>query len=384
MALALSSKLPDVGTTIFSIMSALAAKHEALNLSQGFPDFEPPDLLKQRVTERIAAGYNQYPPMHGIAPLREAIARSLAARHGIAVDPEREITITSGASEGLFSALLALVQPGDEVIVFDPAYDLYEPAVRLAGGRARRLPLTPPDHTIDLDRLAATLGERTRLLIVNTPHNPAGSLLDAAALDAVAALLGDSRCLVLSDEVYEHITFDGRGHASVLANAALRERAVAVYSFGKTYHATGWKVGYVVAGAAVTAEIRRVHQFNTFTTAAPLQWALADFLAAEPDFAATIAPFYEAKRDRFVAALGASRFTLKPSAGTYFQLADYSAISAAADTEFVRTLTAEHGVAAIPLSVFYERPPPRQKLVRFCFAKADATLDEAAERLCAI
>ncbi|MEO0997254.1 MAG: methionine aminotransferase [Pseudomonadota bacterium] len=383
MDLSLASKLPDVGTTIFSVMSALAAEHDALNLSQGFPDFEPPDLLKLRVTERIAAGHNQYPPMHGIAPLREAIATSLAACHGIAVDPESEITVTSGASEGLFSALLALVQPGDEVIVFDPAYDLYEPAIRLAGGRARRLPLRPPGHTIDLDRLAAAIGDRTRALIVNTPHNPTGSLLDAATLDAIAGLVADSRCLVLSDEVYEHITFDGRGHASVLANAALRERAAAVYSFGKTYHATGWKVGYVVASAAVTAEIRRVHQFNTFTTASPLQWALADFLAAEPDFAATIAPFYEAKRDRFLAALAASRFTLRPSAGTYFQLADYSAISDAPDTEFVRTLTAEHGVAAIPLSVFYERPP-RQRLVRFCFAKADSTLDEAAERLCAI
>lgn len=383
MTLSLTSKLPDVGTTIFSVMSALANEHGAINLSQGFPDFEPPRALRERVSHHINSRHNQYPPMHGIPELREQISAQINRRYGVTRDPESEITITSGATEALFSTIAALVAPGDDVIVFDPAYDSYDPAVRLAGGRCVHVPLDEHTFRIDFERFAAALTDRTRLVIVNTPHNPAGSVLTPADLDAVAALLQPRNCYLLSDEVYENIVFDGHAHATAVAHPLLASRTVAVFSFGKTYHATGWKVGYSVAPPEVTKEIRRVHQFNTFTTATPLQWALADFMREHSEFADGISPFYQEKRDLFAKLIADTGFALQSCAGTYFQVADYSRIADKPDVEFARWLTTEIGVAVIPISVFC-REPIQRRLVRFCFAKENETLQQAAERLCKI
>ena len=376
----LDSKLPHIGTTIFTVMSALAERHGAINLSQGFPDFEPPEGLVERVTHHMRRGYNQYPPMVGIAPLRRAIADLARSLYAVDVDADTEITITSGATEALFCGIHALVRSGDEVIVLDPAYDSYEPAVLLAGGVVVRLPLTPNTFRIDFDQLAARLSARTRLIIVNTPHNPTGTLLYREDLDRLAELLEPYECYVLSDEVYEHICFDSAGHTSVLAVDGLRERSMAVFSFGKTYHATGWKVGYCVAPPELTVEFRRVHQFNTFTTSTPFQWALADYVVSDPQHYLGLAEFYRRKRDRFRELMADSRFALLPSNGTYFQLADYSAISESDDITFSRWLTEEHKVAVIPISVFCAEPMS-ERLVRFCFAKQETTLEEAAERL---
>ena len=383
MSLSLTSKLPDVGTTIFSVMSGLANKHGAINLSQGFPDFEPPQELRDRVAHHLNSGHNQYAPMHGIQDLRERISVQIERRYGVLRDPEHEVTITSGATEALFSTIAALVGAGDEVIVFDPAYDSYDPAIRLAGGRCMHVPLDEDTFNIDFDRLARALNEKTRLVIINSPHNPAGSVLKNTDLDELAALLGPRDCYLLSDEVYENIVFDDHRHVSVVGHPELDARSVAVFSFGKTYHATGWKVGYCVAAPEITTEIRRVHQFNTFTTATPLQWALADFMTAEPHYADGISAFYEEKRNLFAELLGDTAFSLQPCAGTYFQLADYSAVSDLPDVEFARWLTVEAGVAVIPVSVFCKEPMHR-RLIRFCFAKEDATLERAAERLCKI
>ena len=377
------SKLPEVGTTIFSVMSALAEQHGAINLSQGFPDFEPPEALRDRVSHHMAHGHNQYPPMTGIAPLREQIAAKMVSLYGCEVDPATEVTVTSGATEALFCAIQAVVRPGDEVIVFDPAYDSYDPAVTLAGGVAIHLPLVPPSFAIDFQRLSDAVGKRTRLVIINTPHNPTGSVVSAADLDRLADVLETSDCFVLSDEVYEHIVFDGQEHASVVAHPRLAPRSLAVFSFGKTYHATGWKVGYCVAPPRLSEEFRRVHQFNVFTTATPFQWALADFLESDPAHYLELPNFYQAKRDLFADLLGASKFRLLPCGGTYFQLVDYSEVSDQPDTDFATALTTDHGVAAIPISVFCEQPPAAP-VVRFCFAKEQGTLVEAAQRLCAI
>jgi methionine aminotransferase len=364
-------------------MTQLADAHGAINLSQGFPDFAPPARLVDLVDAHLRAGRNQYAPMAGVLRLREAIARKAESHYGVAVDPEREITVMAGATEALFCAVQAVVAARDEVIVLDPAYDSYEPAVTLAGGRTVHVPLRAPAHTIDWDRLEARLGARTRLLIVNSPHNPTGSLIEAADLDRLAALLRPYDCLVLSDEVYEHIVFDGAQHASVLAQAELRERAFVVSSFGKTYHATGWKIGYCVAPPALTAELRRVHQYVTFAAVTPIQHALADYLDEAPEHYRSLPDFYQSKRDYLLAAMAGSRFRLRPSNGTYFQLADYSEISTLPDVEFARWLTIEHGVATIPISVFYAEPPG-SGLVRFCFAKEAHTIDAAAERLAAL
>lgn len=382
-ALELDSKLPGVGTTIFTVMSALAERHDAINLSQGYPDFEPPEALLARVNFHLAHGRNQYPPMAGIMPLREAIAAKVDGLYGRAADPETEVTVTSGATEALFCAIHSVVGRDDEVILLDPAYDCYEPAVTLAGGRAVRLPLELPDFSIDWQRLSDHVNDRTRLVVINSPHNPTGALLDVANLNRLAAILRPYRTLVLSDEVYEHIVFDGAHHASVLSHDELAQRSFAVFSFGKTYHATGWKVGYCVAPEALTREFRRVHQFNTFTTVTPMQWALADYLLSNPEHHQELSGFYQQRRDHFCKQLANSRFLLRPSAGTYFQLADYSAISAESDLDFSRWLTTEVGVAAIPLSPFYG-DPPSLRLVRFCFAKELATLSEACDRLCRI
>ncbi|MGQ0385056.1 MAG: methionine aminotransferase [Gammaproteobacteria bacterium] len=377
------SKLPGVGTTIFTLMSRLAALHGAVNLGQGFPDFDPPARLSALVAGHLAAGRNQYAPMAGLPALCEAIAGSCASRHGWAVDPDGEITVTAGATEALFAAIHAVVRAGDEVVLLDPSYDSYAPAVVLAGARPVRVPLLPPSFGIDFDRLARAIGPRTRLLVVNTPHNPSGAVLSAADWERIAALVEPRDVLVLSDEVYDCLVFDGRPHAGVLSNARLRPRAFAVFSFGKTFNATGWKVGYCIAAPPLTAELRKVHQFLTFAVSTPMQHAIADFMGEEPGFAVAQAPFYQARRDRFAALLAGSRFRLAPAAGTYFQLADYSAISGEPDVAFCETLVRRHGVAAIPLSPFCDEPLDA-RLIRFCFAKSDETLGRAAGILRAI
>jgi len=373
------SKLPGVGTTIFTVMSRLANEAGAVNLGQGFPDFQPPARLCQLVAQHLAAGHNQYAPMPGLPALCEAIALR-ANRHGLGIDAAAEITITAGGTEALFAAIHAVVRAGDEVVMIDPAYDSYGPAAELAGARLRRVPLRLPDFGIDYGRLASAIGPRTRLLIVNTPHNPTGAVLSADDWERIADLVEPTGALVLSDEVYECLVFDGRRHASVLSNARLRDRCFAVFSFGKAYNATGWKVGYCVAAPALTVEFRKVHQFLTFSVSTPVQHAIADFMREEPGFHDGLAAFYQARRDRFAALLSESRFGLMATAGTYFQLAEYSGISDLPDVEFCKELTTKHGVAAIPLSPFCAEPLPA-RLVRFCFAKDDATLEDAAQRL---
>lgn len=376
----LESKLPNVGTTIFTLMSQLAEQHRAVNLSQGFPDFRPPPVLLELVERCLRERYHQYALMPGSMPLRTAIAAKLAAMYDVAADPVTEITVTSGATEAIFDAIQAVVRRDDEVIVFDPCYDSYEPSITLAGGRAIHLPLTQPDFGIDWEKLRGALIDRTRLVIVNSPHNPSGALLDGADFARLAEALRPYDCYVLSDEVYEHVVFDGARHATALAHPELKERSFAVFSFGKTYHATGWKLGYCVAPPALTAELRRVHQYVTFASTSPLQQALAEYMVQHPEHHVGLPAFYQERRDYFTALLANTKFRLRRAAGTYFQLADYSAISTLPDVEFARWLTIEHGVATIPISVFYQ-DPPATRLVRFCFAKENATLDAAAERL---
>jgi methionine aminotransferase len=376
----LESKLPGVGTTIFTVMSRLAEECDAINLSQGYPDFQPPAALLERVNYHLQAGHNQYPPMTGVQALREQIAAKIAELYGVQPDATTEITVTSGATEALFCAIHAVVRPGDEVIVFDPAYDSYDPAITLAGATTIHLPLSLPNFEIDWDRLAGALSNRTRLIIINSPHNPSGALLTRSDLERLADHLRPYDVFVLSDEVYEHIVFDGHRHASVLANEELAARSFAVFSFGKTYHATGWKVGYCVAPAELSEEFRRVHQFNTFTTVTPLQHALADYLAECPEHYRGLPAFYQEKRDLFLDLFRDSKLTFSPSRGTYFQLAEYSAVSDLPDTEFARWLTEERGVAVIPISAFYKEPP-EARYIRFCFAKESDTLREAARRL---
>jgi methionine aminotransferase len=376
----IDSKLPTVGTTIFTLMSQLAEQHRAVNLSQGFPDFRPPSGLLELVERCLRERYHQYALMPGSMPLRAAIAAKLAALYDVVADPVTEITVTSGATEAIFDAIQAVVRRDDEVIVFDPCYDSYEPSITLAGGRTIHLPLTQPDFAIDWERLRAALNDRTRLVIVNTPHNPSGALLGRADFDRLAELLRPYDCYLLSDEVYEHVVFDGAWHATALAQPELAQRCIAVFSFGKTYHATGWKLGYSVAPPALTAELRRVHQYVTFASTSPLQQALAEYMTQHPEHHVGLPAFYQERRDYFTALLEPTKFRLRRAAGTYFQLADYGAISTLADVEFARWLTIEHGVATIPISVFYRDPPPL-RLVRFCFAKENATLDAAAERL---
>lgn len=380
MAVEPESKLPGIGTTIFSVMTRKADERGAINLSQGFPDFPVPERLAELLDEAVRAGHNQYAAMPGAPRLRRAVADKITSRYGVPCDPETQVTITSGATEALFDAVQAVVRPGDEVILFEPAYDAYEPAVTLAGGRAVRLPLMEPGFGIDWQQLQDALGERTRLVILNTPHNPAGTVLDRGALDRLAEMLRRRSTLVLSDEVYEHIVFDG-GHSSVLQQPELAARAFVVSSFGKTFHCTGWKIGYCVAPPALTAELRKVHQFVTFATMHPAQVAFARFLEEHPEHYRELPAFYRRKRDRLARHLEAAGFRLRPAAGTYFQLADYAGLADEADMAFAERLIERAGVAAIPVSAFYQDPPPGQRLVRFCFAKRDRTLDEAGERL---
>lgn len=375
------SKLPALGTTIFTQMSALAAQHNAINLSQGFPDFDGPRYLQQRLAHHVSEGANQYAPMIGTLPLREAIADKTADMYGHRPDINSDITVTAGATEALYAAITALVRPGDEVICFDPSYDSYAPAVQLAGGVLKRIALQPPAFQLDWQAFSSLLNARTRLVIVNTPHNPSATVWHASDYAALWQAIAGQEIYVLSDEVYEHICFDEQGHASVLAHADLRQRAIAVSSFGKTFHMTGWKVGYCIAPAAISAEIRKVHQYLTFSVNTPAQLAIADMLRQQPEHIDALPAFYRARRDRLTQALAASRFKVLPCAGTYFLLVDYSAISDLDDVSFCQWLTREVGVAAIPLSVFCADPFPH-KLIRLCFAKQEATLDAAAERLC--
>lgn len=377
------SKLPDVGTTIFTVMSRLAADHNAINLSQGFPDFDAPEALLEAAHAHMRAGHNQYAPLAGAPPLLEQIALKTAATYGHTADPEHGITVTSGATIALYSAITALVHPGDEVIVLDPAYDAYAPAVRLAGGTAVHVPLAPHDFTPDWERIGAAVSSKTRLLIINTPHNPTGSVWSANDMQELQTLVENKPLYVLSDEVYEHMVFASARHESILRYPALAARSIVVSSFGKTFHTTGWKIGYAIGPPALMREFRKVYQFTQFCVATPLQLALADFLEHHAEHYHGLAKFYAGKRDRFVDLLRGSRFKLRPAAGTYFQLADYGAISDTADTEFTHWLTTEVGVAAIPVSVFYAAPPPAT-VIRFCFAKHDETLARAAEKLCAI
>ncbi|MBK0017877.1 pyridoxal phosphate-dependent aminotransferase [Kosakonia cowanii] len=377
------SKLPALGTTIFTQMSALAQQHQAINLSQGFPDFDGPRYLQERLAYHVAQGANQYAPMTGVQALREAIAEKTAALYGHQPDVNSDITVTAGATEALYAAITALVREGDEVICFDPSYDSYAPAVELSGGVLKRIALQPPHFRVDWQAFAALLSDRTRLVIVNTPHNPSATVWQEADFAALWQAIADREIYVLSDEVYEHICFAEGGHASVLKHPQLRERAVAVSSFGKTYHMTGWKVGYCIAPAAISAELRKVHQYLTFSVNTPAQLALADMLRAEPQHYRELPEFYRARRDVLVNALRDSKLEILPCEGTYFLLADYSAISDLDDVAFCQWLTKEVGVAAIPLSVFCADPFPH-KLIRLCFAKQESTLLAAAERLCTL
>ena len=375
------TKLPKVGTTIFTVMSQLAAEHGAVNLGQGFPDFAVPQRLVDELDAAMRAGHNQYAPMTGVAPLRQAIAEKVLRCYGREVNPDTEITVTSGATEALFNAIHAVVRPGEEVIVLDPAYDSYEPAIDLAGARAVHVPLDPQTFAVDWDRVRAAITPKTRLLIINSPHNPSGAMFDDADIRALSALLEGTGIYLISDEVYEHIVFDGRRHESILRYPELAARAFVVSSFGKTYHCTGWKIGYAIAPPALSAEFRKVHQYNVFCTFAPAQFAFAAMIRDEPEHYEQLGAFYQDKRDRFREQLLGTKFTPLPVPGGYFQLVDYSAVSDLPDAEFVKWLTVEHGVTAIPLSPFYETPPTGQRLARLCFAKNEATLDAAIGRL---
>jgi len=380
----IDSKLPRVGTTIFTVMSRLAAEHSAINLSQGFPDFAPPDRLLDLANHHMRQGGagNQYAPMAGLASLRQAIAEKVAGYYDRTVDPDREITVTSGGTEALFCAIQAIVRAGDEVILLDPAYDSYEPAVDLAGGRAVHVPMRRPGFGVDWQRLCDAITPRTRLVILNFPHNPSGATLDDADLAQLAELLRGTGAFVLSDEVYEHMLFDGRKHHSLLTHAELAARSFVVSSFGKTYHATGWKVGYCIAPPRLMQEFQKVHQFVQFVVATPLQAAIADFMRECPQHTRELPAFYQGKRDYFAGLLARTRFKFEPAHSTYFQLVDYSAVSDLPDTEFARLLTTQHGVAAIPISVFSEDDAAKnERIVRFCFAKHEATLDAAAAKL---
>ncbi|HTI95079.1 MAG TPA: pyridoxal phosphate-dependent aminotransferase [Rudaea sp.] len=375
------TKLPKVGTTIFSVMSQLATTHKAINLGQGFPDFDGPQALRDALSAAMNSGKNQYAPMTGVPKLREQIALKTEKLYGRKVSADTEITVTSGATEALFAAIAAVVHTGEEVIVLDPCYDSYEPAIELAGGRAVHIPLRLPDFSVDWQRVQDAVTPRTRMILINSPHNPSGAVLETSDLDALAGIVRGTDIFVLSDEVYEHIIFDGLAHQSVLRHEELAARSFVISSFGKTYHCTGWKVGYCIAPPQLSAEFRKVHQYLTFCTFSPAQWAFADMLESDPQHYLDLPAFYQAKRDHFRQLLAPSKFKLLPVNGAYFQLVDYSVLKATDDLNFCEWLVREAGVAAIPVSAFYETPPDA-RLVRLCFAKSETTLAAAAERLC--
>ncbi len=374
-----TSRLPRVGTTIFTVMSALAQQHNAVNLGQGFPDFDCDAALLDAVNAAMRSGLNQYPPMAGVPVLREAVAAKVAALYHHAYDPGTEITITAGATQGILTTILAIVHPGDEVIVLDPCYDSYEPNIVLAGGVPVHVPLTPGSFAPDFEAMAAAISPRTRAMIINSPHNPSATVWSEAHMQRLAELLRTTDVLLISDEVYEHMVFDGQPHQSVSRWPELAQRSFVVSSFGKTYHVTGWKVGYVAAPAALMAEFRKVHQFNVFTVNTPMQHGLASFMA-NPAHHLGLPAFYQRKRDLFRSGLAKTRLALLPSQGSYFQCVDYSAVSDLKEEAFCKWLTTEVGVAAIPLSAFYQGGF-EQRFARFCFAKKDTTLNLALERL---
>jgi methionine aminotransferase len=376
---ALKSRLPNVGTTIFTVMSALAAEKGAVNLGQGFPDFDCDPRLVDAVTEAMKKGLNQYPPMTGVPVLREAVAAKVQALYGHAYDATSEITITAGATQAILTAILAIVHPGDEVIVLEPCYDSYVPNIELAGGVVVRVPLTPGTFRPDFDKIAAAITPKTRAIITNTPHNPSGTVWTRAEMLKLQDLLAPTDILLISDEVYEHMVFDGQQHESAARFPGLAARAFIVSSFGKTYHVTGWKVGYVAAPASLTAEFRKVHQFNVFTVNTPVQYGLASYMA-DPKPYLELPAFYQRKRDLFREGLKRTKFRMLPGEGTYFQCVDISAVSGLGEAEFCQWLTSEIGVAAIPLSAFYGNGFD-QRVVRFCFAKKDETLHTALDRL---
>lgn len=376
---ALPSKLPWVGTTIFTVMSKLASEAGAINLSQGFPGFDCSPALVARVEHYLKTGFNQYAPMTGVPALREALAQKTEQLYGIAYHPETEVTVTSGATEALFAAITAVIRPGDEVIVFEPAYDSYVPAIELNGGIPVFVTLTPPTYAIDWETVRAKITEKTRLILVNTPHNPTGRVWTAADLEQLAALVKHRDIWIVSDEVYEHIRFDGRPHRSLATHPVLHERTFVCGSFGKTFHITGWKIGYCLAPKDLTTEFRKIHQYLTFSTVTPIQHALADYLK-NPDHYQTLPDFYERKRNLFLESLRGSRFTFQPTEGSFFQTVSYQAITDEPDDELAVRLTKEIGVASIPVSVFYHQKND-YKILRFCFAKDDETLLRAGERL---
>lgn len=376
-------KFPGIGTTIFTVMSKMAEEHGAINLSQGFPDFDGPAELMARLSWHVNNGHNQYAPLAGVPALQKQIAKKVSRLYHCEVDPARQVVVTPGATEALYCAITACVHPGDEVIVFDPSYDTYAPCVRLNGGVTRHIPTHYPDFAIDWQRVAGEISDRTRLIILNSPNNPSGKVWSEDDIHQLRRVIEGRDILLISDEVYEHITFDGRAHLGLLRFPDLAARAYCISSFGKTYSVTGWRVGYCVAPEELISEMLKIHQFINFSTNAPMQYALADYLREYPDIPLELSNFYNIKRNIFCKLLNNTRFDFTPSEGTYFQLADYSGLSDEPDREFAARLTREHKVAAIPVSVFYQEPPG-QRIVRFCFAKNDDTLHEAARRLAAI
>lgn len=378
----LYSKLPNVGTTIFTVMSALAREHGAVNLSQGFPDFNPHPLLLEELNKAMRSGMNQYAPMAGYMPLREQIALKAESLYGATISVEDEITITAGGTQALFTAIMSVVREDDEVILFAPAYDSYAPAVELAGGKAIFYDLEAPDYQIDWQKVKRLINQRTRMMVINTPHNPTGTVWSSNDMKELEKITKGTDIVIVSDEVYEHIVFDSCRHESILRYPKLAERAFVISSFGKTYHTTGWKVGYCIAPENLTQEFRKVHQFNVFSVNSVAQVAFAEILKKQ-ELYEELAEFYQQKRDFFASAIGSSRFNLLPCSGTYFQLASYSRISDERDVEFVRRMTKDHGVAAIPVSVFH-RSHTDKSIVRFCFAKNEDTLQRAADLLCKI
>jgi methionine aminotransferase len=378
----IDSKLPRVGTTIFTVMSRLAADREAINLSQGFPDFDCAPELRALVTKYLNAGLNQYPPMAGVAPLREAIADKIESLYGTAYDPEHEVTVTPGATYAIYTAIAAMVRPGDEVILFEPAYDSYAPSVEVNGGTPVYVQLTYPDYAIPWDRVRQAISPRTRMIVINTPNNPTASVFSAEDLRTLETMLAGTGIVVVADEVYEHIVFDGHAHQSVARFPGLAERSFAVSSFGKTYHVTGWKMGYVAAPRELMNEFRKVHQFNVFVANGPIQYALAEYMKKR-DAYLELAAFYQCKRDFFLQGIRGSRFEPLTSRGTFFQNLRYDAISNERDTDLAVRLTCDYGIASIPVSVFY-REAPEHKVLRFCFAKSEATLAKAADILARI
>jgi len=376
----IKSKLPNIGTTIFTVMSGLAREHNAINLSQGFPDFSCSPKLLELAQKHMQAGFNQYAPMQGVIQLRERIAEIIETCYGKTFSPDTEITVTAGATQGIYTSIAALIDKGDEVIVFEPAYDCYIPAIEVHGGVAVPVELTYPDFTINWDLVKKKITERTKMIIINSPHNPSGTTLTEKDMLTLEALVKDKNIIVVSDEVYEHMAYDNQLHQSVARYEALSNQSIIVSSFGKTVHTTGWKIGYVAAPKELMTEFRKVHQFLVFAVNHPFQLALADYLSDKLTYL-ELKNFYQGKRDLFRKLTSTSRFTIEPCTGTYFQLLNYKKISEETDTDFALRLTKENKLASIPLSVFYTRKTDH-KLLRFCFAKKDETLEKAAEIIC--